>query len=868
MHIRVPSRPARVRRNLARVLSLTALVTATSLTMSVAQAAPAPAPTAAPRTDPAPGSGYAVRGEVAHYDFDYGDENRSPNLITGGPDAVLHNGAVANPATDNTIIWGNPGQTRRTLQLGGVNQYASVPLNLPTDQSLTVSAWVLPNKAGAAEAVITEEGGRVSGFALRIGADGKPEFAMPQSDADQPGWDTARGTAAVPATGDWNFTHLTGVYDAQAGEIRLYVNGMKVATAKHTATWKAAGELQLGRGLTAGQGADGFPGKLAEVRIWQRALPDLEAADIAIPDATTRGDACVAGSWLHAGGPKVKALAAKALTSNRPDLRLTAGQYMGYGPLPAARFDDRDAEQKLSSAQDARPGAWAGVTKPFGDGIFGDDYTAFLNAPNYFDPMQKFLLDTGERDFNPPPPPAPSKDALNQALTVAHQHQATEQSSMGFYHWYASDDVVKKWSAYEVARFVRFGGFPTQAPAKDSVEFRTEVEDLKTQWAGCDAWDPVDPNHVLDEVVSTASAEWQAEQNAMAKQRADIVAADSQAYQDVRTASAAMNEAQGQAYIVGRMLFFQKYWQGQPKSNIFYPKPEKFTQATAAMASAKKAIQAQLTIAQKAAASAKSQADKANTAQADAGKVALASGTPYGRGLTYALQSAQVTGASAAAAQSAAKAIEATLNAVQAGQADSKALYALIDTQNHAAQAEFARAAAQAGADQAHNAAAAAAAQADQAAQNAAKAKADRVTAEQAEATAKTAAADADAKLAVAQQERANASAARQSAESHRADAQAHEATAQQQQAAAAGAMNAAQSAEQTAADKAASARDAEAQAAASRDGAAAAEHARDAALSRQKGLDAAAAAAQGSSAAQDARQAANDADSAAGQAT
>lgn len=867
MHRRVPPRPARARRNLARVFSLTALVTATSLTMSVAQAAPTPAP-AATSADPAPGPGYAVNGEVAHYDFDYGTDQSAPNRITGGPNAVYHNGAAANPGTDNTLIWGLPGGTHRTVQLDGRSQYASVPLTLPTDQSFTVSAWVLPNKAGAAESVITEDGSRTSGFSLRIDPNGTPVFAMPQSDADQATWDTARGPVPVPSNNDWNYTHLTGVFDAQAGEIRLYVNGVKVADVPHTASWKAAGQLEIGRGLTAGQGADYFPGKMAEVRIWQRALPDLEAANVAIPDGVNRDDVCTAGSWLHAGGPQVKALAAKALASDRPGLRQDAGQYMGYGPLPIAREQDKEDEQKVDSAQNARPGAWGTVTKPFGDGIFGDDYTAFLNPPNYFDPMQKFLLDTGERNFNPPPPPGPSQDALNQALSIAHQHQASEQSPYGFYHFYAGDGAVKSWSAYEIARFIRFGGFPTQAPASGSVEFRTEVEDLKTQWAACDSQDPIDPNHVLDAVVATASAEWQAEQGSMAEQRADIVAADAQAYQDVRTASAAMNEAQGQAYIVGRMLFFQKYWQGQPKSNIFYPKPEKFPQATAAMATAKKAIQAQLTIAQKAAASAKAQADKATAAQADAGKTALANGTPYGRGLTYALQSAQVTSASAAAAQSAAKAIEATLNAVSTGQADSKALYALIDTQAHAAQAEFQRAAAQAAADQAHNAAAAAAVQAGQAAQNAATAKADRITAEQAEATAKSAAADADAKLAVAQQEAATAASARQSADSHRADAEAAEAKAQQQQAAATTAMNAAQADEQTAADKASAARNAEAQAAATRDAAADAEQARDAALSRQKALDTAATAAQGTSDAQDARQAANDADTAAGQAT
>ncbi|MGK4579143.1 LamG domain-containing protein [Kitasatospora sp. HPMI-4] len=868
MHRRVPPRPGRARRNLARALSLTALVTATSLTMSVAQAAPT-APSARPAADPAPASG-PVNGELAHYDFQWSEQDYTPNLIDNGPRGVHHNGAHPNQATDNGTIWGITSGTRRHLVLDGTNQFMSVPVPLATNQSFSVAAWVQPKSIGRAETVISQDSSRVGGFALRLDASGKPQFGIPASDADQAGWDTVTGSAVLPLDGqtDSGWTHLEGVFDATAGEIRLYVNGTLAGRAPHTSAWHAGGDVEVGRSMAAGAPAEYFPGNIAEVRVWQRAQSDLEASNTAIPDGTVREDRCTVGSWLHAGGPKVKALTAQALNGTPADVRRTANTVWGYGPLSIARREDQSDARTVDNAQNARPAAWAAVTKPFGDGTFGDDYNAFLNVPNYFDPMQKFLLDTGEKNFDGPGPTTPSQAALNQALTIAHQHQATEQSSWATYHWYAGDDVVKKWSAYEVARFIRFGGFPTQAPAKDSLEFRTEVEDLKTQWAACDGGDPQDPNHVLDDVVATASAEWQAEQASMAKQRADIVAADTQANQDVRTAAAAMNEAQGQAYIVGRMLFFQKYWQGQPKSNIFYPKPDRFAQATAAMATAKKAIQAQLTIAQKAAASAKAQADKANAAQADAGKTALANGTPYGRGLTYALQSAQVTSASAAAAQAAAKAIETTLNTVSAGQADSRALYALIDTQNHAAQAEFQRAAAQAAADQAHNAAAAAAAQADQAAQNAARAKADRITAEQAEATAKAAAADADAKRKIADQERANAAADRSQADAKRAEAQAAEARAKEQQAAAATAMGTAQTAEQTAADKENAAKTAEAQAYLARDAAVAAENQRDSLQARQKALEAAAAAAQGTSDAQESRQAANDAKTAAGQAT
>ncbi|TWE19443.1 concanavalin A-like lectin/glucanase superfamily protein [Kitasatospora atroaurantiaca] len=863
MHRKVPIRAGRVRRALARAMTVTALATATSLVMSVAHAVPQQvAPKAA---DPAPG--HAVNGELAHYDFEWSEPDYTPNTIEGGPRAAHHNGVFAGARTDNEAIWGNLGSGGRTLRLDGVDDYLSVPVTLPTDQSFTVSAWVQLGKApGQSYSVITQPGSRVSGFYLKVNPDGKPVFGMPRADSETTGWDAANGTAVVAGANDW--THLTGVYDSAAAQIRLYVNGALASTAAHTATWQAAGEVQVGRGLRAGTPGDYFPGRMDEVRLWQRALPDIEASAVAIPDAQMRSDRCVTGNWLHAGGPKVKAVAAQSLAAGRAVDTRQAVFTWGMGTLGNARMDDQNDQRAANQAQTARQDVWAKVTTPYA--VHTSDYMTFLHAPEYGKAMRDFLLDSGEKNFDGPPPPKPTQAALDRAIAILKERRAAtaDQPWGGIYGFYASEDWLKSLSSYQIARWIRLGGFPSAAPAKDSVEFRMEVEDLKIQWAGCDTTEPLDPLHLFDEVVATANAEWQAEQAAQAKQRADIAAADIQANKDVRTASNAMVEAQGQAYIVSRMLVFQKYWQGRPKTDSDYPKPAQFTQATTEMANAKKAISAQLAVAQKAAASAKTQADRASAAQTEAGKIAAANGTPYGRGLTYALQSAQVTKAEAAAAQSAAKAVEATLNAVSATQADSKALYSLGDTQSHAAKAEFQRAAAQEAADQAHAAAAAAATQADRAAQAAARAKADKEKAQQAEQTAKAAAADAHEKRAVADQERANAADARARADAERTKAAQAEATAQSQRASAATALSAAQTAGQTAADKAAAAEAAESRASVARDAALAAEANRNSTAARQKALEAAAAAAEGTADAQETRQAANDAKTAAGQAT
>ncbi|MEV7178703.1 LamG-like jellyroll fold domain-containing protein [Kitasatospora sp. NPDC093679] len=849
--------PRRARHALARWFTATALVTSASLVMAAAHAVPALP--VAPGADGPGLPGYAVNGEVAHFDFEYSGDQESPNTVPNGPRGIHRNGAVVGPRTDNEAVWGIPDRAVRSLRLNGTDQYMSVPLTVPTEESFSVSAWVKPAKIGGSSySVITEPGSRVSGFYLKINPDGRPLFGMPRGDSENTGWDTANGTAPLVAD---QWTHLTGVYDAAAGEIRLYVNGTRAGRAVRTATWHAQGQIEVGRGEWAGAPADGFPGRMTDVRIWQRALPDLEAADIAIADRVIRSDRCTGGDYLHSGGPKLKTMMATALNGSLADVHAATASAWGYGPAALANLEDQKDQRAIQDAELAREQAWTAVTKPFA--VHGPDYVTFLNPPGYGAPVFAFL---GSGATTSDGPPKPSKAALDKAVAISKER--ANPQGWDAYTLYANEDALKRLSAYQIARFIRQGGFPSAAPAKGSLEFRTEVEELKTQWAGCDSTDPLDPDHRLDDVVATASAEWQAEQAAQAKPRADIAAADIQAYTDLRTATIAMVEAQGQGFVVSRMLAFQKYWQGRPRTDADYPKPEKFTQAATETANAKKAISAQLAIAQKAAASAKSQADKAAVAQTEAGRTAAADGTPYGRGLTYAQQSVQVAKASAAAAQTAAKAIETTLGTVSATQADSQALYALADTQTRAAQAEFKRAAAQEAADQAKASATAAALQAEQAAKAAARAKADREQAHQAEQAAKAAADDAHAKRTVAEQERAAAAAARQRADAEHAKAAAAEARAKEQQAAAASALGTAEGAERTAAQKKDAALAAEARAAEARDAAVAAEARRDATRARQESLEAAAAAAEGTDAAQATRKAANEAKAAADQAS
>jgi hypothetical protein len=103
-------------------------------------------------------------------------------------------------------------------------------------------------------------------------------------------WTDAAGTAhfvrsladmVSPPVKVW--THLAGVYDADAGTIQLYVNGKAQGAPQALPSGEPeadTGPLEFGRGngTTAGTFADYFNGQIDEVTVWQRALSVQEVS--------------------------------------------------------------------------------------------------------------------------------------------------------------------------------------------------------------------------------------------------------------------------------------------------------------------------------------------------------------------------------------------------------------------------------------------------------------------------------------------------------------------------------------------------------------------------------------------------------------
>ncbi|WP_329281429.1 hypothetical protein [Streptomyces sp. NBC_00691] len=594
-----------------------------------------------------------------------------------------------------------------------------------------------------------------------------------------------------------------------------------------------------------------------------------------------RLDRCLTGVALHVGGPLMKAKAIAGLTGTESQLRETVGDvgWIGYGPLGVARDADEDAAgvysalvgSRRTALDDAnkvyRESAWASDDMEWHAPAFGADVTYFTGVTQKELAWQ--LGWDGHSNASP--------EAVARARAIMQENLGKDDWHDFYVEFMLRDSEVKNTqytrgtTSSDIASYLRHGGYATETPARDSAEYRVEVENLKQAWAACDFQNPVDPRRVLNAPVMSAMVEWEQEYAGQTTQRATIIQAEADAALATREAADDMVEAIGLAWFADQITTWRAYWTDllarDPGTIFDKPDQAMYDKATADLARTRADAAAAVTSAKAWAAKAAVASQKAAAAQQQAWAVADADHVPRGRGLMYAQQSVQVTRASAAAAAAAAKATETAMNAANATAATSDALLAKAQTESHAISTEFRRVAAEEAASQAKAAADSAEANAAAAAESAATAKSARTTAEQKRDQAKTAAATAAAERAKAEAEKATAVASRTKAATERTKAEEAEQRATTQQTTAKNADTAAGTAtvDATAKRKVADEKAKAAQTA--REKAIAALRAKQATAARAAALEAAATAAAGSAAAGETRAAATAARTAANEA-
>lgn len=209
-----------------------------------------------------------------------------------GADSTWRDGTLTFAGTTSYV----PGVIGKALKLEGGSSGTGKHQGVNTRDSFTVTAWARLERDDRTYTVVSQDGGQVSGFALQY----RPEsrrwvFAAPVQDADNA--PLAQAASAEPAV-MWDWTHLVGVYDHGAGELRLYVDG-RFAGSTAFRLWPADGPLAVGRAKAKGVAADHFAGLVDEVRVEQGMVPVDKIAQRATRPAPPGGQL---GRYLNEHG--------------------------------------------------------------------------------------------------------------------------------------------------------------------------------------------------------------------------------------------------------------------------------------------------------------------------------------------------------------------------------------------------------------------------------------------------------------------------------------------------------------------------------------------------------------------------------------
>ncbi len=134
-----------------------------------------------------------------------------------------------------------------------------------TTKSFSVSAWVKLDDKNRNHTFLSQSGNHASGFQLYYSKSyDKWVFNRHVKDTDDTQIVRSTSTEAAQA-GVW--TQLTGVYDAAAKQIQLFVNGKPQPATEFTTPWRAAGALQIGRLHYKSAWQEHFAGTIDDIRI-------------------------------------------------------------------------------------------------------------------------------------------------------------------------------------------------------------------------------------------------------------------------------------------------------------------------------------------------------------------------------------------------------------------------------------------------------------------------------------------------------------------------------------------------------------------------------------------------------------------------
>ncbi|MFF0389779.1 LamG domain-containing protein [Kitasatospora sp. NPDC004615] len=190
------------------------------------------------------------------------------------------------------------GRDGKALQLTGTGDaYAeAADATVDTSKDFTVSAVVRNDAASASKAALSQNGEQFFSFYLGredAGAN-KNRWVFKVQTANETGKSALAVSTATATTGHW--TTLTGVYNAKAKSISLYVDGVLAQTTAAPSIVAGTGPLELGRARYKSQWSDAWNGSVTGVQVWKKALTADQVAKAATGKSTETPAANLLGS--------------------------------------------------------------------------------------------------------------------------------------------------------------------------------------------------------------------------------------------------------------------------------------------------------------------------------------------------------------------------------------------------------------------------------------------------------------------------------------------------------------------------------------------------------------------------------------------
>ncbi|GLH95300.1 hypothetical protein Pa4123_05720 [Phytohabitans aurantiacus] len=182
-------------------------------------------------------------------------------------------------ATPTGGVTYGPGISGRAMYLDGTGSaVTSVGTLVDAEMdSFSISAWAKLSRDDRISTIASQDGERQSGWVLQY-RPGLKRWVFGQAMSDSDGAPMVYAHSLLPPTLD-RWTHVQGVFDYPARQLRVYVDGQLAGVRDDVTLWRSYGKLALGRAKENSAPSGFFHGAIDEVHIDEWEISDTKLAE-------------------------------------------------------------------------------------------------------------------------------------------------------------------------------------------------------------------------------------------------------------------------------------------------------------------------------------------------------------------------------------------------------------------------------------------------------------------------------------------------------------------------------------------------------------------------------------------------------------